>query len=523
MTTSGRPVLNLSLAINYAISGTAVWSYHAANLAIHALAGLALFGIVRRTLRGRTAIPHASPPAIGAAQGVGINALHATLIAFSAALLWTLHPLTESVTYIVQRAESLMGLFYLLTLYCFIRAAEAVKPARSLWFALCIAACVLGMATKEVMVSAPLIVLLYDRTFLAGTFRDAWRIRRWLYAALAASWLLLAGLIAATGGNRSGSIGFGIGIPWWKYTLTQARAICTYLGLSFFPHPLNFDRSPYSVHGVIEVLPYAIPVVALLVGTVVALWRRPAVGFLGCWFFAILAPTSSIVPGTNQLIVEHRMYLPLAAVVVMAVLGTCRLLNRRSTTAFVVLAIAFGLATSARNADYRSELSLWGDAVAKDPASYVAQNNLGLALAKISGHLDEAIARYEEALRLEPGYVDAHNNLGNALQQMPGRLPDVIVHYEEAIRLNPNIAEVHCNLGRALTVEGRIPEAIAELETAVTLNPSLAASHLNLAIALLKTAGRPQEAAEHLRAVLRIQPGFEPARQILARIQASQP
>ena len=106
-TASGRPILNLSLAINYAISGTAVWSYHALNLAIHVLAGLTLFGIVRRTLA-----PRAGPAA--------------SLIAFSAALLWTLHPLqTESVTYIVQRAESLMGLFYLLTLYCFIRGAEA--------------------------------------------------------------------------------------------------------------------------------------------------------------------------------------------------------------------------------------------------------------------------------------------------------------------------------------------------------------------------------------------------------------
>src|ERR1035438_1270270 len=97
---SGRPILNLSLAANYAVGGTAVWGYHAVNLAIHVLAGLTLFGIVRRTFAPRT----------GAA---------AVFVAFLAALLWALHPLqTESVTYIVQRAESLMGLFYLLTLYC---------------------------------------------------------------------------------------------------------------------------------------------------------------------------------------------------------------------------------------------------------------------------------------------------------------------------------------------------------------------------------------------------------------------
>jgi hypothetical protein len=95
----------------------------------------------------------------------------AFLVAFSAALLWALHPLqTESVTYIVQRAESLMGLFYLLTLYCFIRGA-AEEGSR--WYIPCVGACLLGMATKEVMVSAPLVVLLYDRTFVAGSFREA--------------------------------------------------------------------------------------------------------------------------------------------------------------------------------------------------------------------------------------------------------------------------------------------------------------------------------------------------------------
>ncbi len=115
-TASGRPMLNLSLAFNYAISGMTLWSYHALNLAIHLLAGLTLFGIIRRTLRLRSGQALAR-----------LAASEATLIAFSAALLWTLHPLqTEAVTYIIQRAESLMGLFYLLTLYCFIRGICAV-------------------------------------------------------------------------------------------------------------------------------------------------------------------------------------------------------------------------------------------------------------------------------------------------------------------------------------------------------------------------------------------------------------
>ena len=129
-TVSGRPVLNLSLALDYAVSGTAVWSYHATNLLIHVLAGLTLFGIVRRTLGRRAA---ASAPQV----------------AFCAALLWTLHPLlTESVTYVVQRAESLMGLFYLLTLYGVIRGAASEGPGGRRWYALSLCACLAGMGTK---------------------------------------------------------------------------------------------------------------------------------------------------------------------------------------------------------------------------------------------------------------------------------------------------------------------------------------------------------------------------------------
>ncbi len=100
---SGRPLVNLSLAVNYAISGTRPWSYHVFNLAFHIIGGLALFGLVRRTL---------AQPSVGAR----LNAL-ALPTAFAMALLWLVHPLqTESVTFVIQRTESWMGMFYLLTL-----------------------------------------------------------------------------------------------------------------------------------------------------------------------------------------------------------------------------------------------------------------------------------------------------------------------------------------------------------------------------------------------------------------------
>ena len=148
-TVSGRPVLNLSLAVNYAISGDEVWSYHALNLLIHILAGLTLFGIVRRTLAdvGR----HRRMPPVRSLAGFGDPALQsdATFIAFTVALLWTLHPLqTEAVTYVIQRTESLLGLFFLLTLYCFLRAVSSPRPWP--WRVLTVLACLGGVSTKEV-------------------------------------------------------------------------------------------------------------------------------------------------------------------------------------------------------------------------------------------------------------------------------------------------------------------------------------------------------------------------------------
>jgi len=164
-TSAGRPVVNLSLAINYALSGNEPWSYHVFNLIIHVLAGLTLFGILRQLL---------SPSKI--ANGLSI--------AFFSALLWVLHPIqTESVTYIVQRAESLMGLFYLQTLYWHVRSQEATRSrqsskTRAPFFAtISVVCCALGMATKEVMVSAPLMVLLTNRFCFAGSFIEAWRRR----------------------------------------------------------------------------------------------------------------------------------------------------------------------------------------------------------------------------------------------------------------------------------------------------------------------------------------------------------
>ena len=221
---SRRPVVNLTLAVNYAISDLDVRGFHAGNLLIHLLAALLLFGIVRRTLLA---------PSLRERFGRAASSL-----AMAVALIWAVHPLlTESVTYLTQRTECLMGLFFLLTLYAAIRGASSVHPWR--WYAAAVAACALGMASKEVMAIAPIVVLLYDRCFLSGSFREALRSRWPLYLGLAATWAILCALLIAYPWGAATGAGFGLAEAGpWEYARTQPGVILNYLRLSFWPDSL---------------------------------------------------------------------------------------------------------------------------------------------------------------------------------------------------------------------------------------------------------------------------------------------
>ena len=539
----GRPILNLSFAVCYALGGLAVWWYHAFNLAVHILAGLTLYGIVRRTL---------SRPGLSERFGAS-----AEWLALTVAGIWTVHPLqTEAVTYIYQRTESLMGLFYLLTLYCFVRGTDSARSSG--WFALSVAACFLGMASKEVMVTAPVMVLLYDRTFVSKSFRGAWN-RHWrLYLGLASSWLWLGYLMLRL---QARGIGYGQGVTWWTYALVECRAVEQYLRLSVWPHPLILDYGTYVPTRLLATAPYALVLAILAAGVLAALRRWPAIGFLGAWFFVILAPTSSVVPIAWSPMAEHRLYLSLAAVVTMVVVGAFalgkRLFHERqrvmlgcATGGFAVVLLAF--LTVQRNRVYNSAVSIWRGAAEECPNNFRAhynlgaallltgdlpnamgqleqalrihpdfadaQNSLGIALEQ-AGRAQEAIGHYEQALRLKPDYPDAHNNLGIALVKQ-GRLQEAISHYEQAVRIKPDYVQAQCNWGNALLLEGNVPEAIGHYEQAVRIKADFAEAHYSLGLALEKL-GRTQEAIAHYERALRIKPDFVQARNALARARAA--
>ncbi len=473
ITVEGRPLVNLSFALNYAISGTAPWSYHAANLAIHAFAALTLFGLVRRTLES-------------------LKISSASLVAFSTALLWAVHPLqTESVTYLAQRTESLMGLLLLATLYFFQRQN----------FFCSFLTCALGMATKEVMVVAPLLVVLYDRTFVAGSFREGWERHGKFYVALASTWLLLAILVLGAG-NRGGTIGSAAGITPWDYALCQSRAVLHYARLALWPSPLIFDYGQDFIP-LATAAPYLAVDLLLLAATGYALWRRPALGFLGVWYFLILAPTSSIVGGTRQMLAEHRIYLSLAALTVLAALAAQRTLGRLWWLAPLCAATALGAVTIHRNTVYASAITLYRDTAAQRPDNGFARYNLGQAYAEAGRHV-EAISEFEAAARLLPTAAAVPYNLGNSYVAI-AQTTKAQAAFITALRLNPRYAKAHINLGNLLLESRDLAGALEHFRVVVALDPSEVTARNNLGGVLLEL-GQPGAAVEHLVFAARAQP-----------------
>ncbi|MFQ5592020.1 MAG: tetratricopeptide repeat protein [Phycisphaerae bacterium] len=551
-----RPLVTFTLALNYQLSRLDVRSYHAVNLAVHVLAALTLYGILRRTLlklhhrarsnstdpsrerkrgvnapvgsasgsEGQQLVARGSP---GSEVGPGVGA---RWLAASAALIWAVHPLqTQSVTYIIQRGESLMGLFYLLTIYCVLRGADSVRSRA--WYTAAVSACALGMCSKAVMVTAPLVVLLYDATFIAGSIRGAVR-RRWgLYLGLAATWSILGALGIVRGvldsTAEAATVGFGYkGVTPLQYLLTQCEVIVHYLRLSFLPVGLCLDYAWPAVERAGHAVPSGSVIAALLAGTVWCLVRHRALGFLGAWFFIVLAPTSSFVP-IKDLAFEHRMYLPLAAVVTLAVAGwqslvsrihvrqaaAAGLVRRSSVVALVAVVGALGYATADRNTDYHSRLAMWRDVTAKRPQNARAYSNLGVAL-MAEGRFEEAIAPCEHAVKIEPSFAGGHYRLAQALKRT-GRMDQAVEAFSEAIRLDPRYEEARIDRGNTYYDLRRFEEAIEDYRTVMRINPANVGISVNLGNAL-GSVGRFDEALAAYREALKIKPDWVEARFYLA-------
>jgi Flp pilus assembly protein TadD len=539
-----RPLVNLSFAINFAAGGLDVAGYRRGNLILHLLAALALFGLVRRTLT-----LDALTPRFGK---------HATALAFTSALLWMLHPLqTEVVNYISQRTAAMMGLFYLLTLYCSVRGL-AGRTRR--WRVAAVVACAAGMACKESMATAPILVALFDRAFVFPSFRAMVRHRAYFYAALAGTWVLLAALIAS--GSRS-TVGFDAGTGPWDYLLNQLPILVTYLRLVVWPRELVIDYGVPVPLTLDKVVWPAVVVISLIVSAAVAIRYRPRAGFLLAAVFITLAPTSSIVPIATEVGAERRMYLPLAAIAVLAVCATYRAwcvvpgqlgqyaavtvaLRRHAAWAAAVTvstaAALFFTGTIVRNREYHSLLKLAQTAVERRPHGRVyfmlgnalsltgqraaavshfrrsardfAPAHFALGVERLSeGQLEQGVGDLRTFVRLmpeHPSVASARHMLAMALAAQ-GKRDEAIAELQHVLAVGQASASVHGLMGELLLESGQHAEAVTHLERSLSRRPNDARMHNVLGTALARI-GRLREAEVHFRRATELDPAMEAAR-----------
>jgi len=521
-----RPIPMVSFALNYYFGQYNAIGYHLINIIIHIVNALLLYAFLKITLKisnqKNLTNSRLSPCII-------------TAIAYCAAFIWLVHPLqSQSVTYVVQRMNSMAAMFYLLSLLLYVRGRMSVKRMGWLetrnsqlatrnrqpttrkhyfWFIGCGLAGILALGSKESTATLPFFIFFYEWYF----FQDL--SKRWLKKHLkyAAAIAILFGVVAFI------YLGFE---PWTKVKnlrdfsygqftvserlLTQARVVIYYVSLLFYPHPsrLNLDYDFPLSRSLVEPAATLFSLFALigLVGVALYLAKRDRVlSFCIFWFLGTLIIESSVIP--LAIIFEHRTYLPSMLVSLMAVtlvFRHIRVIWVRAVALFGVVML-FSVWVYERNKAWSDDVTLWRDCAEKSPQKARPHNNLGLALAG-RGSFAEAISYYTEALRLRPDFAEAHNNLGNALLDT-GKIEEAISQYTETLRIKPGYVEAHNNLGNALLSRGSLEEAAHHFSEALRLRPDFTEAHNNLGNAFLRQ-GNVEEAFRHYKEALRLNPHY---------------
>jgi protein O-mannosyl-transferase len=487
-----RPVSNLSFALNYYLGGYRVQGYHLVNISIHLFTGIFLYLFLRVTL----ALP------VNSRQYGRFPAL-----ALITTLIWVAHPLgTQSVTYLVQRMNSMTAMFYLLTLLLYVMGRnwkirgerrQSYLPAWA-WFLASGVSGLLAIGSKEIAATLPLVIFIYEWYFFQDLDGDWLKSKILLgvsavFALVMFAWLYLGDNFVQRilGGCRFRD--FTI----IERLFTQLRVVVHYIGLLIYPNPdrIVFDYDFPLSTSLFEPLTtlYSFAFLLIVVSCIVIFARKERlISFCLLWFVVNLAIESSVI--CLEMVFEHRTYLPsmLFLLLVIAILYRFVKNSWGMTSFLLVVVCVFGYWTVERNKIWQDPVVFWQDSIKKYPGKYRPHINLGHALAR-SGEMERAEKHLRKAIALNPNSKIAFNSLG-ALFMKLNRREEAEYFYKQSIKREKRYTIAMLNLGTLLMQDKRYDEAIAQFRAFLKISPGEIRVEKLLGVALLRS-GRDQEEA----------------------------
>jgi tetratricopeptide (TPR) repeat protein len=471
--------------------GDSTWGYHLLSILLHAASALLLVRILRRL-----GIPRA----------------------WLAAAIFALHPvMVESVAWISELKNTLSGVLFFAAALAYLSYADGAGKTR---YGLALGLFVLGLLAKATIAPFPLAMLavLWWKHGRLSWKRDGVPLLPFRGAGLA-SGLLAVAVEQTHMATREAELAL-TGV---ERVLVAGRAVWFYAGKLLLPIDLVFSYPRWSVRAAVG-WQYLFPAAVLAAGAALWAWRRarrgPLAAFL--YFVAMLLPYLGFFRFYTfrySFVADHYQYLAAVGPIVLAA-GLAQWIPGRVWPRLAVgaLLLALGAASWQQSGTYADAETLYRSILAKNDASWMAHNGLGILRAQ-QQRTDEASAHYRRALQLHPRSAEAHNNLG-LLLAAAGRRDEAEAHYRQALALDPEDAKTHNNLGMLLAAMGRRDEAGAHYEQALRRNPDLVEANYNLGM-LLADLGRTEEALARYRKVLALAPRHVGAHNNLGVLLAS--